>query len=46
MAINKPISIGYLGTIQNKAKAVKERITNLATNHIEILKIIATDYAI
>lgn len=46
MSINKPISIGYLGTIQNKAKAIKERITNLATNHIEILKIIATDYAI
>ena len=34
MAINKPISIGYLGTIQNKAKSFKEIITNLSTNHI------------
>ena len=44
MAIINPISIGYLGTVQSKAKNLKNDLVKLSTEHIERLKNITLKY--
>ena len=44
MAIANPISVGYLGTVQSKAKNLKNDLVKLSTEHIERLKNITLKY--
>ena len=44
MATTNPISIGYLGTVQSKAKNLKDDLVKLSTEHIERLKNIDLKY--